>query len=112
MFAFRKDTLLFDTKDSPEQWLYKDGIMAKAFPVDQSSDILSEFTIKGDLSIVSESFNKGKSASPFKNTGLMVNRTVFTTRTVPDYKGRSSHLEISLFQRLRFRMSSSSIMRT
>lgn len=87
MFAFRKDTLLFDEKDSPEQWLYKDGIMAKAFPVTQSTDILSEFTIKGDLSIVSDSFNKGKSVSPFKNTGLMVNRTVFTTRTFPDYKG-------------------------
>jgi len=87
MFAFKQDTPFSDATDNPVSWLYQDGIMAKAFPVELTYVRPVEFTINGDLSVVSESFNKGKNVSPFKNTGLMVNRKVFTTQMTPIYNG-------------------------
>lgn len=87
MFAFKQDSPFSNAAEKPMNWLYRDGIMAKAFPIEQNNGKLNEFTINGDLSVVSESFNKGKNISPFKNTGLMVNRKVFTIQTTPNYNG-------------------------
>lgn len=87
MFAFKQETPFFNATGHPAKWLYQDGIMAKAFPVEQTNGVPAEFCIDGDLSVVSESFNKGKSVSPFKNTGLMINRKVFTIQMTPNYNG-------------------------
>lgn len=61
--------------------------MAKAFPTEVSSDAISTFKITGDLSYVSVNFNKGKTASPFKNSGIMIDRTVNTVALTPFYDG-------------------------
>jgi len=87
MFAFKQDTVFADSIGNPKDWLYKDGVMAQAFPIIQEDFQPTHFLIKGDLPEVSESFNKGKKLSPFKNTGLMVNRAVFTIHSTPDYAG-------------------------
>ncbi len=87
MFAFKQDTPFANSIDNSTDWIYKDGVMAKSFPVEPSGHVPTVFNIKGNLSEVSESFNKGKSISPFKNAGLMVNRRVFTTQTSPLYSG-------------------------
>ncbi len=87
MFAFKQDTPFFNAIGQPIDWLYKDGVMANSFPVEQTYVRPVEFTIIGDLSVVSESFNKGKTVSPFKNTGVMINRKVFTTQMTPSYNG-------------------------
>lgn len=87
IFAFKQDTPFADAIDRPTDWIFKDGIMAKSFPVEPTEHVHSTFIIKGGLSDVSESFNKGKAISPFKNAGLMVNRRVFTVQTTPLYNG-------------------------
>lgn len=87
MFAFKHDTPVARHISNPDKWLYNEGIMAKAFPVKRPSTHTSSFTIMGNLSTVSESFNKGKKVSPFKNSGLLTNRTVYTTQLTPDYDG-------------------------
>ncbi|WP_304958445.1 DNA (cytosine-5-)-methyltransferase [uncultured Duncaniella sp.] len=87
MFAFKRDTPFFNAIENPINWLYKDGVMANSFPVVQTSVRPVEFTIIGDLSVVSEFFNKGKNVSPFKNTGVMINRKVFTIQMTPSYNG-------------------------
>lgn len=87
MFAFKQDTIFADSIVGPEDWLYKDGVMAKAFPIVMDDIQPAQFFINGSLSEVSESFNKGKKVSPFKNAGLMVNRAVFTVQTTPKYNG-------------------------
>lgn len=87
MFAFKQDTPFFNMIECPINWLYKDGVMANSFPVEQAYVRPVEFTIIGDLSVVSESFNKGKNVSPFKNAGVMINRNVFTTQMTPSYNG-------------------------
>lgn len=87
ILAFKQDTPLINTIQNPASWLYKNGIMAKAFPVKEEEAPAYSFPIKGNLSEVSESFNKGKSTTPFRNSGLMVNRKVFTIQTTPNYNG-------------------------
>ena len=87
MFTFKQDTPFFNMIECPINWLYKDGVMANSFPVEQAYVRPVEFTIIGDLSVVSESFNKGKNVSPFKNAGVMINRNVFTTQMTPSYNG-------------------------
>lgn len=87
MFAFKTDSAFYDATKNPSAWLYETGIMAKAFPVTQDNCKLLSFTIEGDLPEVSGSFNKGKALSPFKNSGLMINREVFTVQTTSCYQG-------------------------
>ena len=87
MFAFKQGTIFSNSIDTPKEWLYKNGVMAKAFPIVMDDWQPTKFSITGSLSDVSESFNKGKKVSPFKNSGLMVNRVVFTLQTTPQYAG-------------------------
>ena len=61
--------------------------MASAFKVKKEEIVPSKFMINGSLSEISESFNKGKTLSPFKNSGVMINRMVYTMPANPDYSG-------------------------
>jgi DNA (cytosine-5)-methyltransferase 1 len=89
ILAFKNTTNLAHIVNFPNEWVVKDGIMAKAFPVEQQEDLtFSIFKIEGDLSSVSANFNKGKTVTPFKNAGLMINRRVYTAQTMPNYHGR------------------------
>lgn len=87
MLAFKKDTPLGCSLNDSLSWLTSEGVMAKAFPTEDSDSKVSEFKIDGDLSEVSEVFNRGKSVSPFKNSGIMVDRTVNTVALSPSYDG-------------------------
>lgn len=87
MFAFRQDTKFARKCTDPANWLFEDGIMARAFPIEQPETDPASFVINGDLPVVSETFNKGKKISPFKNCGLMMDRSVFTFQSKPYYTG-------------------------
>lgn len=89
IFAYKKGTSLAAQADNPDYCLLSSGILAKAFPIEKAKSKLgvASFAIEGDLSEVSENFNKGKSLSPFRNAGVMIDRMVYTTRVEPDYKG-------------------------
>lgn len=87
IFAFKNNSNILDSFSSARNWLLTDGVMAKAFPVEETDLATSNFMIKGDLKEVSEGFNKGKSTSPFKNSGIMIDRTVYTLALTPCYKG-------------------------
>jgi DNA (cytosine-5)-methyltransferase 1 len=70
--------------------IYKDGILADAFKVKQDSVLNKIFTLDGNLAEVTENFSKdAPSTSPFYNSGVMINRNVYTAKTLPDYKGKS-----------------------
>ena len=87
VFGFKKDTPLGESIQSESDWIFNNGIMAKAFPVKENDEKLNIFNINGTLSDISASFNKGKRISPFRNAGLMINRNVVTVQTVPSYDG-------------------------
>ena len=85
--AYKNDSEIAQSVTIPIKWLYEDGIMANAFKVKKSGIKPTAFTIEGELSDISGSFNKGKSQSPFKNSGVIINRTVHTVSTEVDYSG-------------------------
>lgn len=86
-FAYKNDSDIAKSFTNATDWLYHDGFMAGAFQVKSADLKPSTFIISGTLSEVSETFNKGKSLSPFKNSGVMINRMVHTVATNPDYSG-------------------------
>jgi DNA (cytosine-5)-methyltransferase 1 len=76
----------------PEKWMLHQGIMVQAFPIAAPKDVLGameRFDLVGDLAVVSETFNRGRtsSASPFRNAGIMVERRVCTAKVMPDHQG-------------------------
>jgi DNA (cytosine-5)-methyltransferase 1 len=85
--AFKNDSAVAHALKSPSDWVLTNGIMAKAFPVAEGNPLASCFKIEGALDQVSDNFNKGKSLSPFKNAGIMMNRVVSTFQTTPQYEG-------------------------
>lgn len=87
IFASRNDSDIRLAFSDAKEWLLRDGFMANAFKVKDNDLSPLSFSIKGTLSEISESFNKGKSTSPFKNSGVMVDRKVYTMATEPDYSG-------------------------
>ena len=89
IFAFHKDTALSGKITYPESWLTSAGIIARAFPIQYLTNKITEFNIEGDLSKVSNNFNKGKSQTPFRNAGVMMDRHVWTVDTKPTYNGLS-----------------------
>lgn len=79
-------------KDKTE-WIRKDGVIAKAFPVKDEKNVLQAFRIDGDLPEVSNSFSANSpSLSPFENAGVMVDRQIWTTKVVPQYSGKHTVL--------------------
>lgn len=89
IFAFLNDTTIASSFSDAATWLQSSGVMAKAFPVKPSDFNPAQFAINGDLTQVSGDFNKGKTLSPFKNAGIMIDRTVYTLALTPEYSGVS-----------------------
>ncbi len=86
MFAFNNSLPIVERIKSPKDWILKDGLMANAFPVSNDA-VATNFIIKGDLKDISEGFNKRKSTTPFRNSGIMIDRMVYTAQTTPKYDG-------------------------
>ena len=70
-----------------KKWILFDGVMAKAFPLEQKNKLGSSFKIEGTIKEVSDNFNVKQKNSPFGNTGIMANRQVYTIDTTPVYNG-------------------------
>jgi len=85
--AYKNDTPIATAFTNAYDWLYSDGLMARAFKVKKVEIEPETFSITGSLSDISESFNRGKQRSPFSNSGIMKNRIIYTVTTEPDYSG-------------------------
>lgn len=72
-------------KNEVLDWLFKDGILASAFPVETDISAFNQFTLEGDIVTISEEFNKNGSKGVFENTGMMVDGLVTTIKTKPSY---------------------------
>ena len=83
IFAFRKSTRYFKfiKKTKSAKVLFNDGLFAKAFPIEQDKqkiteiDLMSSYT---DLVEISNNF-----AANFMNSGFMLNGKVYTTDSTP-----------------------------
>ncbi len=70
-------------------WVLEKGVFAEAFPAVPKGPPPVRFHIVGDLAEVSDGFNAGATAglTPFADAGLMVDRTVVTVATRPNFQG-------------------------
>ena len=89
IFAFLKGEFKIS---SPDSWLYRDGVLAKAFPVkpnvDQGLWGLDGRRLNTDLVNLSDNFNKGNIIpNPFENGGVVIDGYVYTDKLTPDYPG-------------------------
>ena len=95
IFAYHKSSPIYKKylKDkNPYKWIVKNGVIAKAFRVRQSKEnelaLFPHIEIKGDLADVTKNFNKERGTkSIFENSGMMINRKVWTIKTEPNYEG-------------------------
>lgn len=66
------------------------GVIAQAFKSNSESMLPNTFEIKGSLTAISKSFSHGSpKASPFMNSGIMIDRQVTTIKVNPSYKGKT-----------------------
>jgi DNA (cytosine-5)-methyltransferase 1 len=74
---------------SPIDWILSKGLFAETFEVSVKEKAeAKEFFIKGNIVDVSSNFNKTTpSISPFHNSGIIINRKVYTIETKPNYDG-------------------------
>lgn len=88
--AYREGTPIacqFANLADGKEWILHRGIMAQAFACDPKDDWLSTFSVGSDLVEVSDNFNKGRSTTPFKNSGVMCAGRISTFDTLPSYHG-------------------------
>jgi len=70
-------------------WSLSKGILAKAFPIQKlKEDEIVKTKIEGELDEISKSFNMKGEKTPFKNTGVIINREVVTFKSKPNYDGK------------------------
>ena len=68
-------------------WILDQGTIAHSFPIHHTEEFY-KFKLEGDLVHITNNFNIKGEASPFMNTGIMVDGKVSTANTEADYEGR------------------------
>ncbi len=96
ILGYKKGTNIYKKISSlkdPFGWVKKDGVVSSAFPILKGDMEARTFSIKGGLSEVSDNFNKEKPGiSPFSNSGIAMNREIYTLEVKPDYSGKRTLL--------------------
>lgn len=90
--GYRKESVVASRIEEAENWLFYDGVMAKALPFTQKDNTLSKFDIKGSIKDVSDNFNKGRKDSPFGTAGIMVDRHILSVDATTTYEGTQQTL--------------------
>lgn len=85
--GYQKDCVIANQIEDAKNWLFFDGVMAKAFPFSQKGNTISQFEITGSIKEVSDNFNKGKKESPFGTAGIMIDRNILSVDSVASYEG-------------------------
>lgn len=69
-------------KISPENYLSKEGILARALPIEKIDEDLIEIDLDQGADEISLKFNKGKDKSPFLNSGIYLDGTAYTVKSI------------------------------
>jgi len=96
IIGYKKSKKILDSLKKTEdikKYIFNNGVIPKAFPVVTNESDLMQFTIEGDLKKVSDNFSSDRPAkSPFENSGIMIDRNVYTIKTVSKYDGKQMTL--------------------
>ncbi|MFD0861017.1 DNA cytosine methyltransferase [Sungkyunkwania multivorans] len=95
ILAYHKSTKIHKIiqKSSKADWISQDGLMASSFASTTETNSLKRFAIDGDLVALSKDFNKNKKGSPFENSGVFLDGTVYTGKTTASFSGRRTTLK-------------------
>jgi len=83
------------TSDDLFKWVASDGVLQDAFPMNFINDMFPNFNkIEGSLPEISDNkLGFDSRTSPFSNSGVMIDRIVYSQKGVPDeYEGTPVHL--------------------
>lgn len=87
--GYKKDGAIGRNFSKPDDWVFRSGVFAKAFPVVVEDKLptlrrikLSEKK-KDRLLDITNSFNSANSEHPFENSGVMVDGIAYSTSTIP-----------------------------
>lgn len=97
ILAYRKNSSIANSIIEADDWIFSDGVFAKAFPVRGYSgqELPCGVSIKSsgkDIADVSDLFNKSNKGRPFENSGVMIDGMYWTCRTEPLYDGECVRL--------------------
>ncbi|MBO5311895.1 MAG: DNA (cytosine-5-)-methyltransferase [Bacteroidales bacterium] len=87
--GYKKDSKIATGLSSPAQWIYNDGVFAKAFPVDVPETIkevpgLKLSSKKNDRLVdITDNFNSARLDKPFSNSGVMIDGVAYSLATIP-----------------------------
>lgn len=87
--GYKKDCIIGQGFTKPDDWVFRSGIFAKAFPVivEEKLPILHKIKLsekkKNRLVDITESFNHSNNGRPFENSGVMVEGIAYSTSTIP-----------------------------
>ena len=79
----------------PVAWLELGGVLGRALPVHPgpvSLGLVPDFTIEGDLTEVTDGFGASRGQTPFRNSGYMHQRDVWTRDLQPLFEGKRQPL--------------------
>lgn len=97
MIGYHKSTNIYksliNNKNSFNDWVHKEGVLAKAFPHYINHLIPEVFELERDLTKLSNNFNKNSIEHKFENSGIMINSIVQTAKSEPSFKGSFSILK-------------------
>jgi DNA (cytosine-5)-methyltransferase 1 len=86
--GYHKDSEIYKRIKNPIDWISSTGVFAKSFKIKNKEHKINEFSINGSFPDVSERFNKGIGMkSPFENSGIMIDRKIWTIKVEPNYNG-------------------------
>lgn len=87
--GYKKDGAIGKDFSKPDDWVFRSGVFAKAYPVIVEDKLpalrrikLSEKK-KDRLLDITDSFNIANSEHPFENSGVMVDGIAYSTSTIP-----------------------------
>ena len=87
--GFRKDGIIAQGFTKPDDWVFRSGVFAKAFPVviEDKLPVLRKITLsskkKDRLLDITDNFNSSNTDRPFENSGDMVDGFAYSTSTIP-----------------------------
>ena len=92
ILAYKKGSKIANSFTDATNWIFNDGVFAKAFPIQPfEGEKLIGTKIKDkqtyDLAWISENFNKSGVGRVFENAGVMVDGVYYTYKTTPNYHG-------------------------
>ncbi len=94
LVGYHRSTPIYRTLEKMDKsnWIHRFGTLPEAFPVQPPQKEIQSFEIEGPLVEVSKHFNTEKKHSPFENSGVFLNGTVHTNKTIPNYTGKKTVL--------------------